>query len=136
MVGPSLIHRSFSEPDRPKRSWEETWQGPDHGLIKCWETGRDLASQDPDLAARCKAGALPPLHWKGGVARELKKKEKFGALSYLAQWQGLRGQDLEIDQGAEVTLTCTAIGMVVTFTPDLTKLAEPQSSEDEGESNG
>ncbi|MFC5697431.1 hypothetical protein ACFPU0_17925 [Pseudomonas sp. GCM10022186] len=136
MVGTSLIRHPSSAPDRTKQSWAETWQGPDRGLIKCWETGRVLAAQDPDLAARCNAGELPPLHWKGGVARQLKKKEKFGALSYLAQWQGLRGQDLEIDLEAEVTLTCSSTGMVVTFTPDVTKLAEQQNSADEGESNG
>ncbi|AOE86819.1 hypothetical protein [Pseudomonas sp. TCU-HL1] len=136
MVGTSLIRHLFSEPDRPKQGWADTWQGPDRGLIKCWETGRALATQNPDLAARCKAGELPPLHWKGGVARQLKKKEKFGALSYLAQWQGLCGQDLEIDLEAEVTLTCSATGMVVTFTPDVAKLAEQQNSADEGENNG
>lgn len=80
MVGTSLIRHLFAEADRPKQSWVDTWQGPDRGLVN-WETGRALATQNPDLAARCKAGELPLLHWKGGVARQLKKKEKFGALS-------------------------------------------------------
>jgi hypothetical protein len=76
------------------------------------------------------------LNWKGGVSRALKKKEKFGSLKYLAQWQGLRGESLYIDLEAELTMTCTTTGMVITFTPDLTKLADQQSSSDEDGANG
>lgn len=132
------IHRSIAEPIRTGLSWGDTWQGPDRGLIKCWENGRALALQDSALAERCKAGELPPLHWKGGTARTLKKKEKFGALNYLAQWQGLRGDDLMIDAQAEIILTCPRTEMVVTFTPDLNKLANQQNDTDneEGDSNG
>jgi DNA helicase-2/ATP-dependent DNA helicase PcrA len=136
MPAPVIIQRLFSEPDRQGLSWEQTWQGADRGLIKCWETGRALAQQDSELAQRCKSGALPPLNWKGGVSRLLKKKDKCGALQYLAQWQGLRGEDLCISLDAELTKTCFSTGMVVTFTPDLTKLAEQQINADEGESNG
>ncbi|HGN2668372.1 hypothetical protein [Pseudomonas aeruginosa] len=120
----TLVQRSLSEPIRASQDWNATWNGPDHGLIKCWETGRTLATQASELSARCKAEELPPMHWKGGVSRALKNKDKFGALRYLAQWQGLRGEDLNIDLEAEVTLTCSATGMTVTFTPDLTKLAD------------
>lgn len=133
---PLIIRRSFSESDRRALSWEQMWQGADRGLIRCWEIGRSLAQQDSDLAERCRNGALPPLHWKGGVSRALKKKEKFGALQYLAQWQGLRGDDLSVDLEAELTMTCSATGMVVTFTPDLTKLADQQNSTEEGDANG
>lgn len=133
-----LIHRSVNEPERTSLDWSETWQGPDRGLIKCWETGRALSLQNPDLAERCKANELPALNWKGGVARQLKKKEKFGALQYLAQWQGLRGDDLHIDLEAEVTLTCTKTAMVITYTGDLSKLANQPNDNDneEGDSNG
>lgn len=72
------------------------------------------------------------MHWKGGVSRALKKKDKFGALQYLAQWQGLRGEDLSIDLEAEVILICSATDMVVTFTPDLTKLADQLALTEEG----
>lgn len=136
MPAPLIIQRLFSETDRQGLSWEQVWQGPDRGLIKCWETGRALAQQDSDLAERCRIGALPPLNWKGGVSRVLKKKEKFGALQYLAQWQGLRGEDLSISLEAELTMTCSTTGMVVTFTPDLTKLADQQNSTEEGDANG
>jgi DNA helicase-2/ATP-dependent DNA helicase PcrA len=131
-----IVQRPFSEPDRQALSWEQIWQGPDRGLIKCWEIGRALGQQNSDLAECCKNGALPPLHWKGGAARALRKKEKFGSLRYLAQWQGLRGDDLYVDLETELTLTCSTTGMVVTFTPDLTKLADQQSSTEEGDANG
>jgi hypothetical protein len=98
--------------------------------------GRTLSKDNPELAERCIAGELPPLHWKGGVARALKKKEKYGALQYLAQWQGLRGQNLDIDLDAEVILACSATGMIVTFTADLAKLADQAPSTEEGVSNG
>jgi hypothetical protein len=134
----TIIHRSINEPERAHLNWNATWQGPDRGLIKSWETGRKLAIQKPELAESCKAGELAPLNWKGGVARALKKKDKIGALHYLAQWQGLRGDDLDVDLNAEVTLTCTKTGMVITFTGDITKLAVQQSDTDneEGDSNG
>jgi DNA helicase-2/ATP-dependent DNA helicase PcrA len=128
----SVLHRSISEPDRQGLSYEQVWREHDQGLIKCWENGRTLARKDPGLADRCKAGALPILNWKGGVSRPLKNKEKFGSLKYLVQWQGLRGEDLNIDLNAELSLTCSATGMVVTYTPDLTKLANQKSGE-EGE---
>ncbi|MCY1457890.1 hypothetical protein D9M71_752210 [compost metagenome] len=66
------------------------------------------------------------LGWKGGVERTLKKREKYGSLKYLAQWQGLRGEDLRIDTSNELTLNCSRTGMVVTFTPDATKYYNPQ----------
>jgi hypothetical protein len=67
------------------------------------------------------AGELPVLGWKGGVSRSLKKLEKYGSLKYLAQWQGLRGEDLDVDLGQERALTCSRTKMVVTFTPDRSK---------------
>ncbi|MBB4817797.1 hypothetical protein HNP29_001154 [Pseudomonas alcaligenes] len=121
------IHRSISQPIRAKQPQNETWNGNDRGLIRCWESGRTLATQNPQLAEQCRAGQLPPLHWKGGVARKLKKKEKFGALQYLAQWQGLRGEGLSVVLEEEVTLTCQETGMVVTFTSDVAKLAIQQN---------
>ncbi len=73
------------------------------------------------------------LGWKGGVDRTLKKQEKFGALNYLAQWQGLRGEDLSIDTSQEYTLTCSRTGMVVIFTPDRAKyLNQAIEVDDEG----
>lgn len=64
------------------------------------------------------------LPWKGGVEKAIKKKQKFGTLYYLAMWQGLRGEDLNIDLDEETVMRCTATGMNVTFTRDMAKYAE------------
>ncbi len=114
----TLIRRSIETNVRTGLDWRQTWENVDQGLIKCWEVGRERARQHPELAARCLAGELPVLGWKGGVARALKKLEKFGSLKYLAQWQGLRGEDLAVDTAREQVLTCARTAMIVTFTPD------------------
>ncbi|WP_053147470.1 hypothetical protein [Pseudomonas sp. Pf153] len=115
------VKRTIDTPPRTGLTREALWEGQDKGLIKCWEIGRDRALKFPELAQRCLAGELPVLGWKGGVNRSLKKNEKFGCLKYLAQWQGLRGEDLDIDLSQERTLTCTRTKMIVTFTPDRAK---------------
>lgn len=127
----NIVHRSIHHALRPTLTWIDTWQGPDNGLIRCWEIGRERALKHPDIAQRCLAGELPVLGWKGGVERTLKKREKFGSLKYLAQWQGLRGEDLQIDTGVELTLICSRTGMVVTFTPDQSKYYNPQVESDD-----
>lgn len=124
-----LIQRSIAEPERQGLRRSEVWEAPDSGLIVAWETGRKLAVQQPELAEKALNGELPPLNWKGGVAKKLVKREKFGSLRYLAQWQGLRGENLSIDLDAEVTRICTKTEMVIIFTPDIRKLA---SAQDEG----
>ncbi|MCU7250422.1 hypothetical protein [Pseudomonas koreensis] len=115
------IHRQIDTPLRTGLTRDELWEAADKGLIKCWEIGRQRAARFPDLAQRCCADELPVLGWKGGVSRSLKKNEKYGSLKYLAQWQGLRGEDLDIDLNAERALTCSRTKMVVTFTPDRAK---------------
>ncbi|CAH0265290.1 hypothetical protein E3Z27_19145 [Pseudomonas mediterranea] len=117
----TYVKRTIDTPPRTGLTREDLWEGQDKGLIKCWEIGRDRATKFPELAQRCLAGELPVLGWKGGVNRSLKKNEKFGCLKYLAQWQGLRGEDLDIDLSQERTLTCTSTKMIVTFTPDRAK---------------
>ncbi|MBQ0739744.1 hypothetical protein J9332_36175 [Aquimarina celericrescens] len=116
------IYRSFSEPDRVNLSWEETWRREDKGLIKNYEVGRALAKKEPELAEKAKRGELPVLGYKGGVDKTLKKKEKIGALNYIAKWQALRGEDLNLNLDEEIVLTCTKTDMRVTFTMDLVKL--------------
>ena len=116
------IFKAFSEPDRENLTWEETWHNEDRGLIKNYEVGRALAKSNPDLAEKAKKGELPLLGYKGGVEKDLKKKEKIGALNYLAKWQALRGEDLNIDLDEEVVITCTRTNVRVTFTMDMEKL--------------
>lgn len=117
----TTVYRRNTEPPRTGLTRKEVWEGSDQGLINCWEVGRVRAVATPELAQRCLSGQLPTLGWKGGVSRALKKREKFGSLKYLAQWQGLRGEDLNIDRSKEVTVTCTETGMIVTFTLDQSK---------------
>lgn len=115
------IQVDANTPIRPTLSWSETWESADKGLIKCWEVGRELATKRPELVEATLKDQLPPLGWKGGVSRSLKKLEKFGSLKYLAQWQGLRGENLDIAPSEEVVKTCSRTQMIVTFTPDNTK---------------
>jgi len=119
------IFRSCQEPIREDLSFDERWRGPDKGLIICWEIGRTKSIDDPELAERAKNGELPVLGWKGGVEKKAIKKEKYGTLNYLAQWQGLRGNDLNIDLSEEIEIVCSKTGMKVIYTGDATKYAEP-----------
>jgi hypothetical protein len=117
----SRIHRSINKPVREGLSWEEKWRRPDKGLIIAWEVGRKLAEKEPELSMRAKNGELPATGWKGGVEKKIKKKEKYGTQKYLAEWQGLRGEDLDIDIDAEQTLTCSRTSMTVVYTDDIEK---------------
>jgi hypothetical protein len=115
------INRSFKESKREGLSWDERWNGDDKGLITCWEVGREKRDKEPVLAERIEKGELPVFGWKGGVEKKIKKGEKYGTLYYLAQWQGLRGEDLDIDLSQEPELTCTKTDMKVIYTADLNK---------------
>ncbi|QHF04080.1 hypothetical protein N015_17365 [Pseudomonas asturiensis] len=131
-----IVSRKISDPIRVNPTRYEQWEKSDKGLILCWETGRQLAKLNHDLAAQAIAGELPVLGWKGGSDRVLKKKSKFGSLRYLAQWQGLRGDDLHVDLSAELTLKCTKTGVSVTFTKDATKYQnQPVNNKESKESN-
>jgi hypothetical protein len=113
------IKRDVNAPKRVALSWEELWLGPDGGLIQCWERGREKRVEDPELAARAIAGELIILAWKGGVEEKLKTGKKYGTLYYLATWQGLRGESLDIDLDGETRLVCSRTGQSVTFVPYL-----------------
>ena len=115
------VYRSKKEPIREDLSWDERWRAPDKGLINCWDIGRKRSKKEPELAEQAKNGELPVLGWKGGVEKTLKKKEKIGTLFYLAEWQGLRGDDLDIDLSQESELICSKTGMKVIFTGDFDK---------------
>jgi len=110
-----LLKRDVTAPKRTELSWEQLWLGSDGGLICCWERGREKRIEDPDLARRANAGELVVLAWKGGVEEKLKAGKKYGTLWYLATWQGLRGENLEIDQEGELDLVCSRTGQLVRF---------------------
>lgn len=115
------IYRSINEPSRDGLSCVERWEGDDRGLITCWEVGREKREKEPDLAKRAERGELPVLGWKGGVEEKTQKGLKYGTLNYLAQWQGLRGEDLNIDISQEHEIICSKTGMRVIFTWDIKK---------------
>lgn len=118
------IYRSISEPIRENAKWDERWNSDDGGLIACWERGRKKRLEDPELAAQAVDGQLMVLPWKGGVEKAIKRKQKYGTLFYLAMWQGLRGEDLNIDLSEEIALNCKVTGTTVVFTNDPSKYAD------------
>lgn len=90
----------------------------------------DLEGVEP-AADRALRGELLPLPWKGGVhpdppddqsgkkktkgKRKKQPVKKFGSLQYLAMWQGLRGENLDVPLDGEITLTCPATKGIVRF---------------------
>lgn len=119
------VHRLISEPIRPNLTWDEKWESADRGLIACWERGRAKSLEDSTLAQQARNGQLMILPWKGGFNKAVKMKHKYGSFCYLAMWQGLRGNDLNIDAEYEPTLTCSVTSMTTVFTNDATRLLEP-----------
>src|SRR4051794_32322770 len=118
------IFRANSEPRRSSPTYAEGWEQADKGLILCWERGRELAEQSPELAKAARAGELPVLSWKGGVEKPLRPNRKFGSLFYVAMWQGLRGDNLDINSSQEIQIVCAKTQCRVTFTRDITRLSE------------
>ncbi len=114
------LYRSIQEPVTEGLSTEELWHRDDRGIIVCWEVGRRLGKEEPGLAERTKNGELPVMGWKGGVEKKI-KGDKYGTLKYLALWQGLRNEDLNIDRSQETALICSRNGMKITYTSDVNK---------------
>lgn len=119
------IYRSIETPLRSSLSTQEAWFAEDDGLITCWERGRQMAKERPELAAAAADGELVSLPWKGGLEQAIKAKRKYGTLRYLAMWQGLRGESLDIDTERERELFCKRFGVTVTYTGDTAKLEGP-----------
>jgi hypothetical protein len=109
------LRRSVELPIRESLSWDDEWRGPDDGLIYCWEHGRQERLERPDDAARAEQGELIGLNWKGGVKQKLKAEKMPGTFNYLATWQGIRGEDLDIDLEGERVVVCSRTGQMVVF---------------------
>lgn len=118
------LQRSINEPIRNVTEWDLRWNGDDKGLIVCWERGREMRLESPLLSEQAINGQLVVLPWKGGVERAIKKKHKFGTFNYLAMWQGLRNQDLDIDTAEELSLACSVTRMEVIFSSDINKFLD------------
>ena|SRR5271157_4029410 len=110
------LHRSLERPIREGLSWEELWHGPDQGLICCWEVGREERAEKPELAARASSGELVPLGWKRGT------------LKYLARWQGIRSEDLDLLLDSQRVIVCTKTGKSISFKHGMPPDGEGQSS--------
>jgi hypothetical protein len=126
------IKASIANPPLARVDWHARWEGSDRGLITCWLRGIEKSRESPELSERAKRGELPVLAWKGGVKAAIKSTTKIGAFNYLATWQGLRGEDLDIDLDSEITITCSVHKVPVTFTNNIAKLllaAEDAESE-------
>ena len=119
-----IIFRSVNEPIRENLTWNEKWKQEDDGLFKCWELGRILGVEDPETAKNAINGQLIPLVWHGGTEKMLKQKIKNGTLNYLAMWQGLRGENLQIDLDQEVILVCSKTMQSVRYSVESTKADE------------
>src|SRR6185437_5647584 len=93
------MQRSIEEPLRINPDWEARWGMPGAGLVTSWERGRELAIENLKLATAATRGELVQLSWKGGIATGAQRppRQKYGSLNYLAMWQGLRGEDLDIE---------------------------------------
>ncbi len=122
------LYRSIDQPIRENLSWTDQWRGPDNGLIWCWERGRQERLERPDDTARVDNGELVYLDWKGGTEDPERKKKpdrskkkssssatKRGSLQYLATWQGLRGENLDIEVDGRRTIVCTNTKQTVVF---------------------
>jgi len=116
--------RSVSTPIRENLTWHQRWDGPDDGLIACWERGREKRLDEPELARRAELGELVTLAWKGGTEaidepidgeKKPKSQKRYGSLKYLATWLGLRGEDLEIDLAEERIIVCVRANRPVIF---------------------
>jgi hypothetical protein len=121
----------------------DIWDGPDRGLIFCWECGRKERKEKPELAFAAKHGELVPVgsrlrptinldadesddatleqdddqsdepEAEGTKSQKKGPKRlgiwKRGSLQYLAWWQGLRGDDLDISFVEKIEIVCPRI---------------------------
>lgn len=118
------ITRSIETPIREFPSFEERWRGEDKGLITAWEVGREKAITNPELKESALNNELPVLGYFGGYEKKLTNiKFKYASFYYLAQLQGLRGDDLDIDfeRDEEKFLICSKTNMKTIFTIDSKK---------------
>lgn len=127
------VRASAQIPPQLGSLYEDRFGTAEHTLISCWLRGLELRSDEAasglggknaakSVVQAAIAGELPILPWKGGIAKPTKQKTRLGATQYLAMWQGLRGQDLDIDLSTEHQVTCSRFLVAVTFTMDPAKL--------------
>lgn len=116
---PLHLSRSIKTSIRTNMSWDELWLGDDRGLIWCWERGRQKRVEEPELGSRAAKGELVTLAWKGGAEEKLLMDEKPGTLQYLATWQGLRDEDLDISLDRKRIINCSKSWRGVVFSAQI-----------------
>lgn len=119
------VYKSINDTIRKDATFDERWGSLESSLISAWESGRVNRDKSfKELLPLLEKGALPKLSFKGGHIMPPYKNEtpkykfKYGTFNYLAQLQGLLGQDLDIDvQGTEdVELVCKLTGLKTILT--------------------
>lgn len=123
-----LLSHPSKTPPILSDDFQERLEGPDQGLINAWVAGLEKRASWPGTAAKALGGELPVLPFRGGVEKRIKRTDKVGSLLYVAMWQGLRGEDLNLDTAAEISMTCTRTGVPVLFTMDYNKLRADDSA--------
>ena len=118
-----IVRKSISEHINVVIDWESRWGNLTAGIITSWNRGREMVNERPDIAEAARAGRLVSLVWKGGVEKKILKTTKYGSFFYLAMWQGLREEDLNIDIDSEPSITYSVSGMTVFFTNNMDKLS-------------
>lgn len=117
------VERSINDAFRVAQDWESRWGDLERSLVSAWERGREKNVEDPELADRARLGQLVVLPWKGGVEKAIQRIDKVGTHLYVAMWQGLRGDDLDIDTSVESSITCSATGVSVVFSSEFSRYA-------------
>ena len=82
------VKRSITVKIRDFVDMEHRWRSSDKGLIWCWERGRQMSEEDPELASRARNGELMVLAWKGGVPPELRAQKRKEHLVILLSGRG------------------------------------------------
>ena len=112
--------------------------GMGNALEICHTTGKEMRDSDPELAVRVERGELPVLNWPGGFDAEASPPRQFGSFFYLAQWQGLRGEQWHGITGNNknmstthpVGIKCAVTGMATIFTKDARKYLSSHETPD------
>lgn len=115
---------TIDTPLREDITREEKWFHDDQGLIFCWENGRRMAAENDTLRQKALSGELVYTGLKGGIdpAVNPKDKKRYGSYHYLAELQGLLGEDLDVDTEVITDRTCTRTNVTVEFTYDIKML--------------
>jgi hypothetical protein len=104
----------LSEAPTRHQTYAERWEGPDGGLIAAWRQGLLMRDPRPDWARSASRDELPELPWRGGGSEVIKGKRQ-GTWLYLAMWQGLRSEALDVDTSQPLELRCTLTGVLTQF---------------------